>query len=253
MDLVKEQPVSLLELCQKLHYDFKDLKLLKLALSHKSHANEIYRPRSNDAAFMAVHNERLEFLGDSVLGLIISDLLFENFAGADEGKMSKVRATLVRAETLSEIATRLELGKFLLLGKGELATGGSTKESILSSTFEAVLGAVYLDGGLEAAFAVVEKQFADLLPDVMSGAISRDHKTKLQEFAQKNFRASPAYKVIQESGPDHEKTFEVTVKVSQHEQTGKGRNKKEAEQSAALAMLNHLKNLPATINATESL
>jgi ribonuclease III len=231
-------PVS--ALMEKLGYQFKDAELLHLALSHKSHANELARKSKDDPNFSPVHNERLEFLGDSVLGLIITDLLYENFADANEGKLSKVRSILVRAETLSEIAREIGLGKYVFLGKGEITTGGADKESILSSTYEAVLGALYLDGGLEAAYAAVEKHFRELLPNAMSGAITKDYKTGLQELSQRRYRQSPDYKVTSESGPDHEKTFEVQVKIGNHEFLGRGRNKKEAEQAAARDLLTQL-------------
>lgn len=238
-------------LMEKLKYEFRDPNLLRLALTHKSHANELFRrgstgPNESDSAFVAVHNERLEFLGDSVLGLIISDLLYENFSDANEGKLSKVRSTLVRAETLSDIARTLDLGTYVLLGKGEVTTGGFAKESILSSTYEAVLGAVYLDGGLAAAYALVEEHFKELLPNAMSGAITRDYKTNLQEVAQRQFKQSPSYRVLNELGPDHEKTFEVLLKVGPFEQLGRGRNKKEAEQAAARELLQAMQSTAAS-------
>jgi ribonuclease III len=220
---------------QKLGYQFKDSQMLALALSHKSFANE---SRSPD------HNERLEFLGDAVLGLIITDLLYENLSNANEGILSKLRSSLVRAETLAGIAQNLELGTFVRLGKGEISTGGARKESIMSSTYEAIVGAVFLDGGLPAATAMVSLQFESLLKIALNGGITRDYKTTLQEFSQRRFRQSPKYKIANESGPDHEKTFEVAVSVASFEQVGRGRNKKEAEQAAASGMLEILeKNL----------
>ncbi|RZA03820.1 MAG: ribonuclease III, partial [Proteobacteria bacterium] len=151
----------MLELQKKLTYEFKDPLMLRRALSHKSFANE-GRQRGNKESFVTQHNERLEFLGDSVLGLIISDILCERFPDVDEGKLSKMRSYLVKEETLAKVARGLELGPYLLLGKGEESTQGRTKDSILSSGYEALLGAVYLDGGLPAAYTMVETHFTAL-------------------------------------------------------------------------------------------
>jgi ribonuclease III len=232
--------VRLLELESKLHYQFKDPKILQLALSHKSHANEGRRKGQTKEDFVLLHNERLEFLGDSVLGLIISDLLSERFPTADEGKLSKMRSSLVKEETLARLARNLELGSHLHLGKGENSTQGRDKDSILSSTYEALLGAVYLDGGLSAAFDTAKQHFASLLESASALSATHDTKTQLQEICQSRFRKSPAYKVVNEAGPDHEKEFEVMVSVGSLSRYGKGRNKKEAEQAAARFLLDHL-------------
>lgn len=228
----------------KIPYVFKDSELLQRALRHKSHANE-ERGRTaalTDAQQTEQHNERLEFLGDSVLGLVISDLLSEKFPRANEGILSRMRAQLVRAETLALQARRLELGTHLYLGKGELATGGAEKESILSSAYEALIGALYLDGGFAAVFALVSAHFTAAIDALVAGELAgRDAKTSLQEFAQARFKVSPVYQVVGEAGPDHEKTFEVKVRVGEAERYGKGRNKKEAEQHAAGFLLDHLR------------
>lgn len=228
---------SLQKLEQELHYSFKDTSLLQVALSHKSHANEGRRKGTPKEGFVRLHNERLEFLGDAVLGLVISDLLCERYPNADEGLLSRMRSALVKAGTLAEIARELQLGKYLLLGKGEKTAHGETKESIISSTYEAVLGAIYLDGGLPAAYKTVEVHFEKLLNAVNEFALSHDTKTRLQEIAQAKYRKSPTYKVVAEEGPDHEKVFEVMVSVGGLKRYGKGRNKKEAEQAAARFLL----------------
>lgn len=230
----------MLELESKLHHSFKDPSILQLALSHKSHANEGRKRGVSKEEFVTHHNERLEFLGDSVLGLIITDLLSEKFPYADEGKLSKMRSSLVKEETLARLARTLELGRFLLLGKGEEGTQGRDKDSILSSTYEAVLGAIYLDGGFPAAHEAVRRHFALLLEDASEFGAQHDTKTRLQELCQSRFRKSPTYKVVSEAGPDHEKEFEVMVSVGSFERYGKGRNKKEAEQIAARYLLDHL-------------
>lgn len=237
----------LLELQKKLTHEFKDPLILRRALSHKSYANE-GRQRGNKEVFVLQHNERLEFLGDSVLGLIISDLLCENFPDVDEGKLSKMRSSLVKEETLAKVARALEIGPHLLLGKGEESTHGRDKDSILSSSYEALLGAVYLDGGLPAAYTMVETHFGALIRDVAAFS-QHDTKTQLQELCQSRFHRSPSYKVVAEFGPDHEKEFEVMVAIGNLSRYGKGRNKKEAEQSAARFLLEHLRENPELKNA----
>ena len=187
-----------LDLPAKLHHTFKDPQILRLALSHKSHANEGRKKGTHKDEFVRLHNERLEFLGDSVLGLVITDLLCEKFPLADEGTLSKMRSSLVKAETLAAIARALDLGAHILLGKGEQSTMGQNKDSILSSSYEAVLGAVYLDGGLPAAFITVREHFKDLLQEATLLGQSHDTKTQLQEVCQAKFRKSPSYKVVSE-------------------------------------------------------
>lgn len=237
----------MLELEEKLTYSFKDPQILRRALSHKSFANE-GRQRGNKENFVLQHNERLEFLGDSVLGLIISDLLCERFPDVDEGKLSKMRSSLVKEETLARVARVLGLGPQLLLGKGEDSTQGRDKDSILSSAYEAVLGAVYLDGGLPAAYTMVDTHFSSLMADVAAFS-QHDTKTQLQELCQSRFHRSPNYKVVAELGPDHEKEFEVMVAMGKLQRYGKGRNKKEAEQSAARFLLEFLRENPEIKNA----
>jgi ribonuclease III len=232
--------VRLLALEEKLHYQFRDKALLQLALCHKSFANEGRKKVQTKEEFVNLHNERLEFLGDSVLGLVISDLLSEHFPDADEGKLSKMRSSLVNEDTLANLARKLELGPHLLLGKGEESTQGRDKSSILSSSYEAILGAIYLDGGFSAAHASGKVHFAELIANALTMSNQHDTKTILQEICQSKFRKSPTYKVVSEIGPDHEKEFEVMVKVGNLERFGKGKNKKEAEQSAARFLLDHL-------------
>jgi ribonuclease-3 len=235
--------VRLLELQNRLFYQFKDPENLLRALSHKSFANEGRQKGQSKDAFVKQHNERLEFLGDSVLGLIISDILCERFPDVDEGKLSKMRSSLVKEETLAKIARKLALGPELRLGKGEESTQGRDKDSILSSAYEAVLGAIYLDGGFGPAYAAAEKHFEEFLNDSVAFS-AHDTKTQLQELCQSLFHRSPRYEVVGENGPDHEKEFEVMVSMGKLQRFGKGRNKKEAEQSAARFLLDHLKEDP---------
>lgn len=224
----------------QLRYSFKDKDLLRLALAHKSHANEGRKRGEARENFVNLHNERLEFLGDSVLGLIASDLLSERFTQVDEGKLSRMRSSLVKEETLAQIARNIQLGEHILLGKGEENSQGRAKDSILASTYEAVLGAIYLDGGLAAAFETVKTHFNPYLASDEFLLLQQDTKTLLQEICQARFRQSPLYKVVAEAGPDHEKTFEVMVSIGEQKRYGKGRNKKEAEQAAAKFLLESL-------------
>lgn len=245
MSLDKENVLA--ELTAKLHHVFRDGEILRRALSHKSHANEGRHKGLAKEDFVKLHNERLEFLGDSVLGLIISDLLCERFPEVDEGKLSKMRSSLVKEETLATLARNLGLGQYVLLGRGEETTLGREKDSILSSTYEAVLGAIYLDGGLPAAYETARQHFGALLDDAISLGLLHDTKTQLQELCQRQFHRSPTYKVVAETGPDHEKEFEVAVQVENFERFGKGRNKKEAEQAAARYLLDHLREQSANV------
>jgi ribonuclease III len=198
---------------------------LALALTHRSVGE-------------GAHNETLEFLGDAVLSLAISDLLMRQFPTAREGDLSKMRASLVNAERLAAKARGVDLGRWLRLGKGEERSGGREKEKILSAAYEALLGAIYVDGGYEAARGVVEQQFADELEPEVTVPGHRDYKTRLQELTQRRFRATPVYALASERGPDHDKEFVVELSVEGRVVgKGVGRSKKLAEQAAAMEAL----------------
>ncbi len=209
-------------------YRFRDEGLLQQALVHRSLVNE-----NRDAA--AGDNERLEFLGDAVLQLVVSDYLFEHYTGQDEGDLSKKRSALVREESLAAAAENLKIGRYLCLGKGEEGTGGRGKASILAGALEALIGAVYLDGGYAAAQELILVWLGKLLTEAVEEEIYHsDHKSRLQELCQARFHRSPEYLVISESGPDHHKLFEVGVRLEgELRGSGRGRSKKEAEQQAA--------------------
>lgn len=229
-----EETRLLTELEDKIEYTFKDLALLKKALSHKSYTNERRLSTLN-------HNERLEFLGDAVLELGVSDLLIHHFPESREGEMSKIRASLVNETALAEQARKIELGKYIYLGKGEDQCAGREKNSLIADAFEALLGAIYLDGGFQKAFALVKRLFHPDISRAGTEDISRDYKTKLQEEVQTRFKEAPEYRLVSESGPDHAKVFEIHLyvkgeKVSQ----GMGKSKKQAEQSAAQSALGSL-------------
>jgi ribonuclease-3 len=224
--LDKVTPEQRLELlCQRLHLEDADPVLLLEALTHKSYGNEHK---------VASHNERLEFLGDAVLDLAVSQRLMERFPRASEGELSKLRALLVSEEALARVGRRVGLGELLLLGRGEELTGGREKSSVLADALEAVLGAVYLANGLPAAQAVVDATFEEAFREVEEKRAGEDFKSRLQEYGQLHHRQAPRYRVVSESGPDHDKRFEVEVAIGDTVRArGAGRSKKEAEQAAA--------------------
>jgi len=216
-----------------LGYHFKDPALLTGALCHSSYVNE--QPQDNLES-----NERLEFLGDAVLNLAVSHLLMQRYPDLAEGELSRNRAHLVNETRLAAIAREIALGPHLLLGKGEALTGGREKNSILADAVEAVIAAVYLDGGFDAAFAFVESRFSRQLTKVNRSRYETDYKSRLQEHVQSVYREVPRYRVVDTSGPDHSKTFRVQVSVAGITAEGDGKSKKMAEQEAARAGLERL-------------
>ncbi len=220
------------QLEELLQYTFQRQDLLVLALTHRSAQGRPGQP----------HNEKLEFLGDAVLGLAIGDLLMAWFPEATEGDLSKMRASLVNARVLATKATVLSLGQWLRLGGGEERSGGREKPSILAAAYEAVLGAVYLDGGFAPAHALVARHFAEDIEE-KSRATSFDSKTRLQEITQKIFKETPVYTVIETRGPDHERQFVSQVSIAgKLYGSGAGPNKKSADQAAAFVTLSLLQN-----------
>lgn len=216
---------------------FRDRTLALSALTHKTYLNEHRGEAATD-------NERLEFLGDSVVNLAVSHRLMERFASAAEGDLSRMRASLVNEESLAQAAKEIGLGELLLLGRGEENTGGRSKSSLLADALEAVVGAVYLDGGLAPALGLVDRLFAGNLQQVLAGMGQFDYKTRLQEAVQGRLGLTPRYRVLGEVGPEHRKVFEVEVTVSEAwSAKGKGRSKKEAEQAAAREALEKISTL----------
>ena len=212
---------------QKLEYRFRDIALLRTALTHSSYANEHH----------CASNERLEFVGDSVLGMVTAAYLYQNFPELPEGKMTRLRAELVCEQSLWEVAQKLELGQKLLLGRGEDSSGGRRRPSILADCVEAVIAAVYLDGGMEPARRLIDSYILSKL-DGDSSTLMRDWKTELQEFVQQKPGKTLSYRMIGESGPDHMKRFTASVSCDGVViGTGEGGTKKEAEQMAARAAL----------------
>ncbi|MCP3099344.1 ribonuclease III [Myxococcus sp. K15C18031901] len=217
------------------------------ALTHKTYVNENKDKDLKD-------NQRLEFLGDSVVNLVVGHRLMERFPSVPEGDLTKMRARVVNEDGLARVARGLPLGDLLLLGRGELLSGGREKPSVLADALEAVFGAVYLCAGLEAAGALVDRLFAELLDEVSTGQGRLDYKTLLQEMAHEKRKVSPRYRVISETGPEHAKVFEVEVTLADVSfARASGRSKKEAEQSAAQATLERLKQEAAdeAANATQ--
>lgn len=222
---------------RRVGYRFRDPGLLEHALTHTSRANE-------DVSGGVIDNESLEFLGDAVLGFAIADILFRRFPEHDEGWKSKIKASLVSTTSLARQAERLGLGDHLLLGRGEEKTGGRRKQALLADGYEALIAAIYLDGGVDHATAFIGRQFADLINEAREpSGVVRDFKSALQEKVQSDGESLPEYVVVGEAGPDHHKTFHVEVRVG-----GKpladavGRSKKEAEQDAARRALERLQN-----------
>ena len=219
-----------------LGYAFGQPQLLRQALTHRSLINE--RPSESQGQ---EHNERLEFLGDAVVDLSVGHQLMERLPQAREGELSKLRAMLVSEASLALSAERLGLGSHLRLGRGEEQTGGRRKASILADALEAVLGAIFLDGGFGAADATVRRLLGSLLETAVDGALDRDHKTRLQELAQGQLHQMPRYEVLEERGPDHAKVFTVGVFLGERELArAEGHSKKAAEQHAACRALEAL-------------
>ena len=218
---------------ERIQYGFSNKSLLLNALTHSSYANE-NRGRSCES------NERLEFLGDSVLGLVVADALYGRFPDMPEGRMTRLRAQLVCEESLHHVATQLGLGEYIRLGKGEEHTGGRTRTSILADAVEALIAAMYLDGGMEVSRAFITRYILTALDGQMPGF--GDSKTELQELVQRKSGSVLAYELLSESGPDHDKTFTSQVSLNGKPiGSGSGRTKKEAEQAAARAALRELR------------
>ncbi len=221
---------------ERIGHNFENRNLLVQALIHSSFANEEFQySLEEDNACPAIYcYERLEFLGDAVLELVVSDLLFSRFPEAHEGDLSRFRAAMVNTEQLAGLARELGLDSGLLLGKGEAASGGHEKPSILAAVYEAVIAAVYLDGGFHRAFGFASRQMQALMDSLTPREFLGDFKTPLQEKIQALLKTTPVYRVVGEWGPDHMKTFEVELWVKGKAYgRGTGRSKKEAEQDAA--------------------
>lgn len=220
---------------EKQQISFNDKSLLKRAFVHRSYLNE-----AGDG-FALSDNERLEFLGDAVLGFVTSELLFARYPQHQEGELTNLRAALVRREALARLARQLSLGEYLLLGHGEEESGGRTRPATLCATFEAVIGAIYLDQGIEAVRRFLAPRLRSELSRVAKRALAKDPKSRLQEWVQSEMGNTPRYRTVDSIGPDHARTFTVQVSVEKRPYgVGKGRSKQEAAQAAAAMALHRL-------------
>lgn len=227
---------SMNELQKVINYQFQNMGILNEALTHSSCSNE-----SRDKYIR--NNERLEFLGDAVLSVVVSEYIYLKFRSLPEGELTKVRANVVCEPSLAEQAKKINLGKYMLLGKGEEVTGGRNRASILADAYEALIGAMYLDGGIEISREFILGMLSRSVQLASTGDLFRDYKTTLQEILQSKYNDKITYKVINEDGPDHNKTFEVEVILGERVLgSGEGKSKKEAEQNAARRAMEKVKN-----------
>lgn len=212
---------------------FKNKNLLFRAVTHRSYVNESGRNIKD--------NERLEYLGDSVLGLAVNEFLFKQFEDYQEGKLAKIKSAVVSEATLAKVARNINLGEFILMGRGEEHSGGRERPSILANTLEAVIGAIYLDSGLKVSRKFVLSLIREEIDSVNNLTYLRDPKTALQEYVQKKYKERPVYQVIEERGPDHKKEFTVRLIINGREiVTGEGSSKRKAEMNAARASLKRI-------------
>ncbi len=223
-DLRSRPRLDLLE--NNLEYLFEDRSLLSNALCHRSYLNENQSSCETD-------NERLEFLGDAVIGLCVGQMLMDGDPSKPEGELSKLRSNLVSEPGLARMARAIDLGRHIKLGKGEFMSGGSDKNSILSDAFEAVVAAVYLDGGFDKAREILRRLFGGAVKRILVSSRTVDYKSCIQEYAQEHYGTTPDYCVVREMGPDHDKTFEISLTLDMLTARGMGKTKKAAEQDAA--------------------
>ena len=220
---------NLLDLEHKLNYYFNDRNLLKNALLHKSLGNERKEYKNQN-------NERLELLGDAVLDLIVAEYLYKNYKSASEGTIAKLKAMIVSEPILAKISRQIGVGKFLMLSRGEVMSGGRNRESILADSFEAILGAVYIDSNLDEARVFALSHIKQYIDHIEENEDILDFKSILQEYVQKEFRTVPTYELVAERGPDHMKEFEIQVIVGNYREKAVAKNKKKAEQLSAKAL-----------------
>jgi len=218
-----------------LEHKFKDPELLKIAFTHRSYLNEHRRAG-------LVHNERLEFLGDAVLELVVTDYLYNKFPSKPEGDLTSWRSALVKTESLAELAETLNLGKHLMMSRGEVKSGGRTRQALLANLIEAIIGALYLDAGYNQAAKFIEKHIVSKLPEILESGSHIDAKSHFQELAQEKMSITPSYKVLEEHGPDHDKHFTMGVYLGKKKYgEGEGSSKQSAQQDAAGTALKKLK------------
>lgn len=241
------------ELEAKLGYAFKDRTLLERALTHRSWAHEHVAP-GEELEARRLHNEALEFVGDSVLGLAVADYLFQSTADASEGDLSRMKHRLVSTMMLARVARRLDLGSYLRIGRGEEKTGGRRKRALLADVVEAIIAAVYLDGGYESASEFVRRLLSSELTEATpEDAAAADYKTMLQECVQASFHVTPTYQLVETEGPPHRRTFRVEAVFAEHSVRGEGATIKAAEMDAACRAIEQLNlTLPQTPQAPQA-
>jgi len=241
-DEQRNQVANIAAIEAKLGYTFSDRTMLANALLHRSHIHVTGQDREQS-------NERLEFLGDAVLGLVVNEELYQRFPDRSEGDLTKMKSLLVCGARLSEVAVAFDLGIHIRMSRSEAATGGRQRSSILADTTEALIGAVYLDGGLAAARRVIQRLVLSGSEKILSRRSLRNYKSRLQELIQARYKSPPRYKVLEVSGPDHDRVFRVAVTFNGNVLgTGDGRNKKTAEQSAARMALAALESDPEQLD-----
>lgn len=212
---------------QKIGVTFKDKRLIETAFTHRSYLNE-------NRGTTREHNERLEFLGDAVLELVVTEFLYKKYPEKPEGELTAFRAALVNTQSIADAATKLGMNEFLLLSRGEAKDTGRARAIILANAFEAVIGALYLDQGYKAAYAFIDAQLFHKTDEVVEKRLWQDAKSKLQEIAQERVAVTPTYELVDQTGPDHDKTFTVAAYLGREKTAlGEGRSKQEAEQQAA--------------------
>lgn len=228
MCIILDESRRLQELQELINYKFNDESLLKKALIHRSFGNENWEYKN-------INNEKLELLGDAVLDLIVTEYLYKNFAVATEGELAKLKSMIVSEPVLANISSEIKLGNYLMLSKGEELTGGRERESILGDVFEALLGAIYLDSEINTVRDLALKYLIYKIEHINENEELIDYKTILQEYSQRVYKIIPVYEVINELGPDHKKSFEISVSIEEKKVMGRGvgKNKKQAEQFAA--------------------
>ena len=228
MCIILDESRKIQELQEIINYKFNDESLLKKALIHRSFGNENWEYKN-------INNEKLELLGDAVLDLIVTEYLYKNFEVATEGELAKLKSMIVSEPVLANISSEIKLGNYLMLSKGEELTGGRERESILGDVFEALLGAIYLDSNINVVRDVALKYLIYKIEHINENEELIDYKTILQEYSQRVYKIIPVYEVINELGPDHKKSFEISVSIEEKKIIGRGigKNKKQAEQLAA--------------------
>ncbi|KXK26565.1 MAG: Ribonuclease 3 [candidate division WS6 bacterium OLB20] len=229
----EDDKVKLHNLERRIRVKFNSLDTLKQALIHRSYINEA---RESDLE----HNEKLEFLGDAVLELLVTQKLYDDYPERNEGELTSFRAATVRTESLAETAAEIDLGDYIYMSNGEEATGGRSRPYILANTFEALIGAMYLDLGLEQTNTFLAQFLFTKIQVIVENRLDIDNKSKLQEVSQERLNITPVYEFVSATGPDHNKTFEMAIMIGDHSfGTGRGKSKQEAEQNAAEEALKH--------------